>query len=509
MNQDYSTTDQQDISKALEIVNQLDEAVLFKKSVKYDNSGLYFMIRERFNKYLIVVSEQHYKKNVEFTGRQFVIDSYSILKCELNSKNAEALRSKFDFTKPVLVGKTNSYGFGDRIGNAGPAHLRAVRNTGFKPVLAQQSIRELDRTNRTAQEVMDAATWAVFQEGYTDGFGADADHLKTTDDIDRMVDAGFTMFTIDPSDYVVNEALIMDLARLEKTYYKLPWDDLKSDPMELMDRYSGKTISLSNGTSLKPAEMDIYKGMVKYGNVINHTCKMTGYLKNSYPDHPAEFELSVDETDQPTTPFEHFLIASELNRLGVELVSLAPRFYGEFEKGIDFKGDLDEFKKEYEQHLAIAERFGGYKMSIHSGSDKFSVYKVIGSLKSGAVHVKTAGTSYLEALRTIAQAKPELFRDILAFSLKRFEEDRKTYHISADLKKIPVPASLRDEQLAYLLDDNHTRQVLHVAYGSVLSGSEPQAESFKEELMETLNKNENLYENNLLIHFRKHLDPFK
>ena len=254
--------------------------------------------------------------------------------------------------------------------------------------------------------------------------------------------------------------------------------------------------------------MDIYKGMVKYGNVLNHARKMTDYLNRTYPDHPAEFELSVDETDQPTTPFEHFLIGGELNRLGVELVSLAPRFYGEFEKGIDFKGDLDQFKKEYEQHLAIAERFGGYKLSIHSGSDKFSVYNVIGSLNSGAVHVKTAGTSYLEALRTIAQAKPKLFRDILEFSLKRFEEDKKTYHISADLKKIPVPARLKYEELVYLLDDNHTRQVLHVAYGSVLSGSEPHAENFKEELMYTLQKNEKLYENNLLEHFKKHLDPF-
>ena len=149
------------------------------------------------------------------------------MRCKQSPKNAAALRSAFEFTKAVLVGKKNSYGFGDRLGNAGPAHLRAVRDTGFRTILAQQSIRELDRTNRTAQEVMDAASWSVFQEGFTEGFGADADHLKTTDHIDRMVKAGFTMFTIDPSDHVVNEARTMDPEELDKAFNSLPWKQLR------------------------------------------------------------------------------------------------------------------------------------------------------------------------------------------------------------------------------------------------------------------------------------------
>lgn len=216
----------------------------------------------------------------------------------------------------------------------------------------------------------------------------------------------------------------------------------------------------------------------------------------------------MDETEQPTTPFEHYLIAAEMNRLGIDLVSLAPRFCGDFEKGIDFKGDLEQFREEYELHLAIAEKFGGYKMSIHSGSDKFSVYEVIGSLDSGGVHVKTAGTSYLEALRTIAQADPTLFREILLFSLSRFEEDKKTYHISADLSLIPDPNGLEDDELPPLLNDNHARQVLHVAYGSVLSGTYPEAETFKERLMNSLADHEDIYEENLVHHFIKHLKPF-
>lgn len=88
---------------------------------------------------------------------------------------------------------------------------KILSDTGFDPgthmkaVLAQQSIRELERTQRRPEEIMDAATWAVYQEGYEEGFGADADHLKTTADIDLMVAAGFAMFTIDPGEHVVNE----------------------------------------------------------------------------------------------------------------------------------------------------------------------------------------------------------------------------------------------------------------------------------------------------------------
>jgi hypothetical protein len=248
--------------------------------------------------------------------------------------------------------------------------------------------------------------------------------------------------------------------------------------------------------------------MVKYGSVIIHTKMMVQYLKKSYPNHPAEFELSVDETDQPTSPFEHYLIASELKRLGIDLISLAPRFYGDFEKGIDYKGDLETFRKEYELHIAIAKELGGYKLSIHSGSDKFSIYEVIGSLRSGTVHVKTAGTSYVEALRTIAQVKPNLFREILKYSLKRFDVDKKTYHISANPELIPDPHSVGDQELPEFLDDNHARQVLHVAYGSVLTGAGAEKKQFKQRLMSALSNHEEKYEKNLEEHFIKHIKPF-
>ena len=110
----------------------------------------------------------------------------------------------------------------------------------------------------------------------------------------------------------------------------------------------------------------------------------------------------MDETEEPTSPAEHVYIASELRRLGVKWVSFAPRFVGRFEKGVDYIGDVQAFKDNLAIHAAIARQFGPYKLSLHSGSDKFSIYSIFMEETRGLAHLKTAGTSYLEALRTIA-----------------------------------------------------------------------------------------------------------
>ena len=505
----HQNVDQNSVRKVKNAMDQLEGFSLYESSVHKDGNDFLALVRKGIEKYLLVVSEEKGFSESGFQGEEVKAGSFYVLKCELSPENAVVLRSKFNFTNAQLIGKKNSYGFGDRLGNAGPAHLKAVKGTGFMPVMAQQSIRELERTKRTAQEVMDAASWAVFQEGFHEGFGADADHLKTTKDIDRMVEAGFTMFTIDPSDFVVNEVKTMDENELKSMYKKLPWNDLKDEPKAFLNRLTDTKVELETGLQISASETEILKAMVKYGRVITHTRMMAEYIAETYPDHPVELELSVDETDAPTTLFEHYLVASELDRLGVELVSLAPRFCGDFEKGIDFKGNIEQFKDEYVEHLAIAEQFGGYKLSVHSGSDKFTVYEAIGALDMGAVHVKTAGTSYLEALRTIAESEPHLFREIMAFSLKRFDEDKKTYHISAEPAKIKDPFEANEEELTGYLDDNHARQVLHVAYGSILSEDFVEAQDYKKRLITALEKNEELHYANLKAHFDKHLRPFE
>src|SRR6267378_6093599 len=109
-------------------------------------------------------------------------------------------------TKPTILGLKKSFGFGDRLGLATPGHVAAVAKTDFAPIFAQQSVREMERTQRTPTGVMEAAQKHLAKLGWTEPWGADADHHKTEADVKKSAAAGFTFFTIDPSAFVVNDA---------------------------------------------------------------------------------------------------------------------------------------------------------------------------------------------------------------------------------------------------------------------------------------------------------------
>ena len=158
---------------------------------------------------------------------------------DLDHANAVALREVCEGARPQPLGLEDSFGLGDRLGIAGQAHLRAMVGSGFNVVLAQQSIRELERTERTPEEVMDAATWAVLEEGWTEAWGADADHLKTQADVELMAAAGFTMFTIDPGDHVVDAADKMSTIELQDAAADLPWAELEDKLGAALRRYAG------------------------------------------------------------------------------------------------------------------------------------------------------------------------------------------------------------------------------------------------------------------------------
>ena len=432
----------------------------------------------------------------------------TLVKCALDRDRASSIRELFPFTIPQKIRRENSFGFGDRLGIATPGHIRALRGTAIWPVFAQQSIRELERTVREPQEVIDAATWGVFQEGWRDGYGADADHLKTTADIDRMARAGFTMFTIDPGEYVNSMADSMPSASLLSHMNKLDWVILDDTIDAVIKRYDGQQFNLPDGFTLRPDGETILRAVLKYGNVIAHTIRMHRHLAEHWPGFETEIELSVDETDTATSPFEHFLIANELKRRGICPVSIAPRFIGDFEKGIDYRGDIARFRGEYRMHIAIANALGPYKLSLHSGSDKFSVYEVIGKLPAHHFHIKTAGTSYLVALETVARTEPALFRDILAFSRDRYEVEKRSYHVSADLANVPDPADLPDADLPGLFMQDDTRQVLHVAFGKVLTTCNEDGDTlFRNSIMRVLDDHEELHYKLLKNHFERHLTP--
>jgi len=383
------------------------------------------------------------------------------------------------------LGLSPSFGFGDRLGLATPGHIAAVKGTKFAPIFAQQSVRENTRTGRTPQQVIDDAKRAIDAAKWDSAWGADADHLKTVDDIPPFIAAGYTFFTIDPGEHVDNGADTDSVDVLKQTVTALGWDELSA----LYLSGSGEQAWGSFDTET------LMRATVKYGKAIQHAVSM--FKRLSELSEAFDFEVSVDETDSPTTPLEHFFIANELTRAGVKFTSLAPRFIGRFEKGVDYIGDLNALDVEVSKHAAVTAHFGSYKLSLHSGSDKFSVYPLMAKHWGERLHVKTAGTSYLEALRVLAKHEPDLFSKIYALGRERYETDKKSYHVSADLIKLP-----QTDDLPLLLEDFHAREVLHVTFGSAL-------EQYGVELKAALVKHDDAYFDGLKAHFDKHLSLLK
>jgi hypothetical protein len=129
-----------------------------------------------------------------------------------------------------------SFGFGDRLGIATPGHITAIRGTGIALVFAQQSVRENARTGRTPQIVLDDAMWGVFEMDWRDPWGADADHAKEIADHSPFIEAGYTIYTIDPNEYVDNKAHADSVETLKTKVAQLPWDALAISLKELATR---------------------------------------------------------------------------------------------------------------------------------------------------------------------------------------------------------------------------------------------------------------------------------
>ena len=162
------------------------------------------------------------------------------------------------------------------------------------------------------------------------------------------------------------------------------------------------------------------------------------------------------------------------------------------------------FETDFAGHAAIARQFGPYKLSLHSGSDKFSIYPIAARLTRGLVHLKTAGTSYLEALRTMAAVDPAFFQEIYTFARERYETDRLSYHVSAELKRAPLPNAVTD--WPGLLDQFDAREILHVTFGSVLTDKTATGDwRFYDRFMDFLPANPEAYAANLEKHFIRHL----
>ena len=455
----------------------------YEKSINRKGACTVFMAREADEDFIVVQGSNPGFKGTKLPGNK--------LKAPLNHKNAQVLRKLFPFTAPSpVLNRERSFGTGDRLGIASAGHIRVFEKYDAYPVLAQQSIRELNLTGRTYEDVLDSASYAVFREGFKKNWGADGDHLKTAADIKYALSLGFTMITLDCSEHIKNDITEENAPALSAA---------------LSEKYLNKTFNLGENVQLNFTEAELKKTAAIYGDAIDFAAEMYNkFIRKA--KRPADFEISIDETTSPTAPLQHYFVARELTDRGVKFATMAPRFCGEFQKGIDYIGDLKQFEKEIKIHAVIARHFK-YKLSIHSGSDKFTVFPSIGKETRSCFHVKTAGTNWLEAMQVAAAQDPGLYREIHKYALSAFEEARRYYHVSTDIKKIPDIDKLNDRELVNLFKQNDSRQLIHITYGLILNKkNEDNTYAFRDRLYKLWREKEEVYAQALMKHIGRHLD---
>lgn len=479
-----------------EVANSTDSVKVYDKSYTKKDDVHLLMVKVGTEKYILAIGKGPLYD--ELTGEAVAEKGKA---CPLTHENRLVINRYFDYTNPQAFGtKVATMGLGDRLGLASPGHIETVRDHNVKPVLAQQSIRELTLTNRKMTDMLDTAAYAVFQEGYRGGYGADGDHIKEESDIKYALSLGVSMITLDCSDQIDKAIEEASADKVRAEYSKLPVDIKK--PYE--DRYLNQTFDV-NGLSLTFDDVSLMRNVLLYNKAITYTTHIYDkYISKAKQE--IDFEISIDETETITSPVAHFFVANELIQRGVKVVSLAPRFCGEFQKGIDYIGDVDQFEQELSEHALIAEHFG-YKLSIHSGSDKFKVFPIIAKYTKGILHVKTAGTNWLEAVRVIAKTNPSLYRRMHVFALENFEETLKYYYVTPDLASIKPLDDVSDIDLPDYMNDDAARQLFHVTYGLILTNKDNQGHfTFRDEFYKTLHDHEEEYTKALVKHIGKHVD---
>lgn len=470
----------------------LGEWSFYPSSCYLRDGVLHTIVRSLQGKALLLLSKAPFDN--PFSGSEERIGELYTSVVQCSTPNGKILQKLFPWTRPVsLRERRTTIGMGDRLGRATAGHLRAARRYNCSPVLAQQSIRELDFTGRTFADVVADASWMVFQEGYEEGFGADGDHLKNIAAIRDALAEDMPMVTLDLTEVMRPEVAELPESAVNEAYAGLPEEFRRRVEEDYVDRefvVGAHTLRLDGGTAKLCGVM--------YGPALDLAVEVDQYLRVQRGD-AYDLEISIDETTTPTLPEHHLFIARELQRRGVAVNSVAPRFIGEFQKAVDYIGDLREFEAQFTVHCEIARAFGNYKISVHSGSDKLSAYPAVGRGTALRFHLKTSGTSWLEALRVIAEKEPELYRRLHERALEYYPEALNYYHITADLGRISVLNDTPDDALPEFLDHPDCRQMLHVGYGGILGDTELSGDFFQ-----ALHVHEEYYNETLIRHFDRH-----
>ena len=367
-------------------------------------------------------------------------------------------------------------GIGDRFAHQGRAQLQALskaRELGIDvhPVW-NKSNREHMIIKSKPDDVRAEADSAVAALGWTGAYHVDADHigLKT---VDGFI-SGSDFFTLDVADFTGKAAQ----------------DDAVYAFLKSVHRYSGSLAIPGIDRPFDLNEGDMRGAARKFLLAVQEAGRIYRHIEERKGRESFITEVSVDETDAPQNPVELFLILAMISGEGIPVQSIAPKFTGRFNKGVDYVGDLTQFEKEFDEDLSVIafaiREFGladTLKLSVHSGSDKFSIYSIINRLikkHDCGLHVKTAGTTWLEEVIGLAESGGEglaLVKEVYAQAHEHFAELAAPYStvIDIDPDKLPDPKSVMGWSSTQYADalrhvessphyNPHFRQLLHVGF---------------------------------------------
>ena len=378
--------------------------------------------------------------------------------------------------KNVMNLEKYSIGIGDRFGHQGNAQLRAfvtAKQQGVDVVpVWNKSNREHTIIGTNPEDTRREADAAVKAMGWKGSYHVDADHIGLGN-VDKFM-AHSDFFTLDVADFIGKAPADKDLQSFESSLAK----------------FKGKLQVPGVQREMIVTEESLHTIAAKYLYAVKEAAKTYQHIKKNKGEGNFIVEVSMDETDAPQTPVEMFFILAAIAQEGIPAQTIAPKFSGKFLKGIDYVGDPRAFAQEFEEDvLVIAHAVNVFnlpknlKLSVHSGSDKFSLYPIIRQTiskhKSG-LHLKTAGTTWLEELIGLAGAGGEglaIAKDVYAQAFARREELCKPYAtvVEIDPSKLPQPsqvASWTSAQFVAALQHEqsnpafniHFRQMLHVAF---------------------------------------------
>jgi hypothetical protein len=368
-----------------------------------------------------------------------------------------------------------SFGVGDRFAHQAAPQLEAFERLATEGVVVapvwNKSHREHSFVGSRPESVRAAAAGAVAARRWPHPWFVDADHVRL-ETVDGYLDTA-DFFTIDVAESIGRPATAADVAAFAAGHPELAAPVVVPGLAEPLD-LDADALAATAGTYLL-------------------ACREAGRIYRRIHDRRGAavvIEVSMDETHVPQTPRELLVILALLAAEGVPLQTIAPKFTGRFNKGVDYVGDVSAFEREFRADVAVlafaAARYGlppTAKLSVHSGSDKFSLYPVIRRVlaDTGAgVHLKTAGTTWLEELIGLAEAGGDglaLAREIAADALGHVDELCGPYAsvIDIDRGRLPTAAEIRSwsgSRLAAALRhvpghphfDPHLRQLLHVSF---------------------------------------------